>query len=47
MHAAELAARHRQVARDLGAAGEHHSVEVPQLLGADDLLRIIDDAGGH
>ena len=36
MHAFELAARHRQIARFLGAAGEHHGIVVGEkLVGRD------------
>src|SRR5512145_977581 len=45
MDAVELAARDRQVARLLGAAGEHHGVELgEQLLRRDVAVGVVDDA---
>ena len=45
VHAVELAPGHRQVARLLGAAGEHHRVELgEQLVRRDRRLRVVGDA---
>ncbi len=48
VHAVELAPRHRQVARQLGAAGDDDGVEFsPQLFRRDARLAVIADNGGQ
>ncbi len=47
VHAVQVAARHRQVARDFRTAGQHHGIELLEdVVGGNRLARVVADAGG-